>query len=120
MKKFSTRPPLETIIFLLVLFIPFVSTNLTYDPTIIKTTFIKIGLILILALYLIKSLAEKEIKVKKIAPLFFLFLLAGYLVINSVFKYPLASAEELFTTFLFFSFFLPSSIYPLALNLSRY
>lgn len=110
----------KLIIFLLILFIPFVSTNLTYDPTIIKTTFIKVGLILILALYLIKSIAAKKIKIKKASPLFFLLLLSLYLVINFAFKYPLASLEGLFTTFLFFGFFLPWRIYPLALNLSGY
>ena len=90
--------------FLLVL-IPFVSTNLTYDPTIIKTTFIKAGLITILGIYLISSLKHRKIKIRKISPVFFLTLLAAYVILNFIFKYQFASSEKLFTTLLFFCFF---------------
>jgi O-antigen ligase len=96
---------LELIIALLIVVIPYAATNLTYDPTIIKTTFIKAGFLIILAIYLISTLKDKKIRIKKIPPVFSLVALAIYLVLNFIFKCQFASSEKLFTTLLFFSFF---------------
>ncbi len=110
--KQSQKMP-ELIVALLIMLIPFISTNLTYDPTTIKTTLIKTGFIIIFILYLIDSFKKREIAIKKVPPVFFLFLLIGYLTLNFAFKYPASSAEKFFTLLLFFSFFLPLFTSPL-------
>lgn len=108
---------LELIIILLIAFIPFLKTSLTYDPTFIKTTLIKAGILLMLGIYLINALRNKKIEIKRIVPISFLALLSWYLIINFILKYPVASSEDLFLALLFFGFFLSSatSLLPLSL-----
>lgn len=119
----------QLIIVLLLILIPFASTNLTYDPTTIKTTLIKTGIVIILALYLIRLVkagatsgatsrihsstgkpalfwfGDKKTEVKKKSPVFFLALFSAYVIVNFILKYPFASSENLFTLVLFFSLF---------------
>ena len=54
---------------------------------------------------MIRSFKDKKISIKKIPPVFFLILLATYVILNFIFKYQFASSEKLFTTLLFFCFF---------------